>query len=107
MRKTKLTTQKLKIVLAGLCLLCLTEMPYSYYEIFRVIAFTSFIFLAYKEKDKSIWPLLWITSAILVQPFFKFYITRGLWMFIDFVWACLLLYPIFKKSETKENNEIL
>ena len=102
--KQLLITQKLKIVLAGLCLLCLVEMPYSYYEIFRVIAFTSFIYLAYIEKDKAIWPLFWIISAILVQPFFKFYITRWLWMFIDLVWACLLLYPIFKKSETKNNT---
>ena len=85
----------LKIILASLCLLCLLEMPYSFYEFFRIIALASFGFLAYKERDNGAWPLYWIISAMIVQPFHKFYITRPLWTIIDFIWAITLLYPLF------------
>ena len=86
---------QVKIVLALLCLLCLVEMPYSFYEFFRVVALASFVFLAFKEKNKGIWTLFWIISALLVQPFYKFYITRPIWTIIDIIWAIALLYPIF------------
>ena len=104
MKKVYSISEKLKFVLAGLCLLSLFEMPYSYYEIFRVIALTSFIFLAYNEKDKGLWPLIWIASAILIQPFHKFYITRWVWMIIDFLWAFLLIFTLFKDESSIKNN---
>ena len=104
MKKVYSISEKLKFVLAGLCLLSLFEMPYSYYEIFRVIALTSFIFLAYNEKDKGFWPLIWIASAILIQPFHKFNITRWMWMIIDFLWAFLLIFSLFKDEGSIKNN---
>ena len=87
----------IRIILALLCLGCLFNMPYSYYEMFRVIAMPSFIYLAYKERNKKFWPLLWIISAILIQPFYKFYIVREIWAIIDIIWAVLLIYPYFNK----------
>ena len=91
----------IKIVLAALCLLCLFDMPYSYYELFRIIAMCSFVFLAYKEREKEFWLLLWVISAIIVQPFYKFMIVREVWNIIDLIWAALLLYQVlFNKKET-------
>ena len=88
----------LRISLSLLCLLALFEMPYSYYELFRIIALCSFVFLAFKEKNKEFWPFFWIVSAIIIQPFYKFYIIRELWMFIDIIWATVLIYPIVSSN---------
>ena len=87
----------IKISLAVLCLLCLLNMPYGYYELFRVFAMCSFVFLAYKERRKDIWLLLWIVSAILVQPFYKFIIVKEIWNIIDILWAFLLIWSLKKK----------
>ena len=96
----------IKIVLAALCLLCLFDMPYSYYELFRIIAMCSFVFLAYKEREKEFWILLWVISAIIVQPFYKFMIVREVWNIIDLIWAALLLYQVLldKKGKLKHQN---
>ena len=97
----------IRISLSLLCLLALFDMPYSYYQFFRVIALCSFVFLAFKEKDQEFWPFFWIVSAILIQPFYKFYIIREIWMILDIVWASILIYPIFlSANKTQIKNSI-
>ena len=76
-------------------MLCLLDMPYSYYELFRVLAMCSFVFIAYKERRKDVWLLLWIISAVLIQPFYKFIIVREIWNIIDVIWVFLLICPEF------------
>ena len=96
----------LRISLSLLCLFALFDMPYSYYELFRIIALCCFVFLAFKEKNKEFWPFFWIVSAILIQPFYKFYIIREIWMILDIVWASILIYPILlsaNKTQTKKS----
>ena len=74
-------------------------MPYGYYELFRVFAMCSFVFSWHTEKDeKDIWLLLWIVSAILVQPFYKFIIVKEIWNIIDVLWAFFINLVTEKKN---------
>jgi len=74
-------------------------MPYSYYSVFKAIAMPSFIYLAFKERNNGVWPLVWIISAILIQPFYPFFIARGMWNIIDIIWAVLLIFPTINKDK--------
>jgi hypothetical protein len=83
-----------KILFAILCLICLLDYSYDFYEVFRYVALGSFIFLSIKEKDKHGWMALWITSALLVQPFLKPDIDQETWYIIDVAWALLLIISL-------------
>ena len=84
-----MSTKYLRIGLAILCGLCFFEMPYAYYEIFRLIAMCSFIYLMIKDDD--LWKTVWTLSAIVVQPFYKMPFNRDDWLIIDGIWIVLLV----------------
>jgi hypothetical protein len=73
-------------------------MPYGFYELFRYVAAGSFVFFAINEKDNQAWMLIWIISALLVQPFFKAGLGREIWNIVDVIWSILLIISIFKKK---------
>ena len=80
-----------KIVFAFLCLLCLLDMPYGFYQLFRVLAMGGFFYLAYLEQNKQGWPIVWIVSGLLAQPFIKVALGRDIWNLVDVIWAILLI----------------
>ena len=88
----------IKSILAIMCLVCLLDMPYGYYELFRYVAAGSFVYFAINEKDNQGWMLVWIVSALLVQPFFKAGLGREIWNIVDVAWAVILVVSIFKKK---------
>ena len=102
-----------KIILAIMSLICLLDLPYDYYQLYRFTAMAIFLILAYKERDSENWMIFWILSALLVQPFFKIAIGRDIWNIIDVLWAIILIYSIFKnqnnssKSKEEKNSSIL
>ena len=83
----------LKIALSILLLLCLLKMPYGYFQLVRFIGMVIFIILAYFEKDKTNKTLMivWICSAVLINPFIKIALGRFIWNIIDVIWAILLI----------------
>ena len=81
-----------------MCLVCLLDMPYGYYELFRYFAAGSFVLFAINEKDNQSWMFIWIISALLVQPFFKAGLGREIWNIVDLIWSILLIVSIFKKK---------
>lgn len=89
----KKTKNILKIALAILLLLCLLKMPYGYFQLVRFIGMIIFIILAYFEKDKTNKTLMivWICSAVLINPFIKIALGRFIWNIIDVIWAILLI----------------
>ena len=87
-----------KIVFALFCLLCLFEMPYGYYQLFRVVAMGSFFYLAYTEQTRQGWPIVWVVSGVLAQPFIKVALGRDIWNFVDVIWAILLIASLFIPS---------
>ena len=92
----------IKIVLAIMSLVCLLDLPYGYYQLYRFTAMGVFLTLAFKERDSENWMIFWTLSALLVQPFFKIALGKTIWIFIDLFWAVILIYSIF----INQNNSI-
>ncbi len=88
----------LKVIMAVLLLLCLTQMPYSYYKAVRVIAMLVFGYLAYvsfSKTNKEIEAFLYIAIAVLFQPILKISLGRTGWHIVDVVIAVWLLGSAF------------
>ena len=85
-----------KVVLAIMSLVCLLDMPYGYYQLYRFTAMGAFFYLAYAEQEKKEWMVVWIVSGLLVQPFFKVALGRDIWNIVDGILAVLLIISIFK-----------
>ena len=93
-----------KVVLAIMSLVCLLDMPYGYYQLYRFTAMGAFFYLAYAEQEKKEWMVVWIVSGLLVQPFFKVALGRNIWNFVDVIWAVLLIVSIFSKPKQEKIN---
>ena len=89
-----------KIILSIMSLVCLLDMPYGYYQLYRFAAMVGFFYLAYQEQNRKIWFIIWVISGLLVQPFFKISLGRELWNVVDVIWAILLILSIFKFDKT-------
>ena len=90
-------TNILKIVLAILLLLCLLNMPYGYYQLVRFLALIGFGFLAYQahQQENLTAAFIYVTLALLFQPFFKVALGRELWNVVDVGVAIGLLSSLF------------
>jgi len=88
----------LKIIVAILSVVGLFDMPYGYYQLYRVIAAASFVYFAFNSKENELWFFVWLVSAILVQPFFKIALGREIWNIVDLVLAVVILISL-KKSD--------
>ena len=87
----------LKICLSIASLICLLDMPYGYYQLYRLVACVIFGYLAINSNDDA-WIILWGISALLVQPFFKFALGREIWNIVDLVFAVVLLISLRKSD---------
>jgi hypothetical protein len=90
-----------KVVLAILFLICLLDMPYGYYQLIRflgMIGFGLFAFQAYNRQTKAFF-IIWLASAILINPLLKISLGREIWNGVDVIWAVLLFVSI--KMENK------
>ena len=106
--KNQNTLYKLiKIFLAILLLLCLAKMPYGYYQFVRFISLVGFGLLALKakEKGKKTELLVYISLAILFQPFIKISLGRSLWNIVDVVIAIALIVSVFVNQDSKKQNK--
>jgi len=98
----KKTENIIKVILSILFLICLFDMPYAYYQLVRFFGMFGFSILAYVDYEKNkTWFVIWLSSAILINPFFKIALGRDLWNFIDIIWAILLIINILKEFRRK------
>ena len=77
--------------------LCLLNMPYSYFQLVRIAGLAGFAWLAYKDgsrADKSLM-IVWIVSALLINPFLKVPLGRHIWNVVNVVWTIALLASIW------------
>ena len=95
---------KLKIFLAVLSLICVFDLPYGFYQLYRVVAMVCFSYLFYVEIENKGWNLIWLSSAILVQPIFKIAIGRDLWNIIDIIFAILLIVSTLAINKKISND---
>lgn len=103
MKKNNIINIILILFLVG----CLFKMPYSYYQLTRVIltiGFSSLIFISIKYGRFIDMPFLLI-GLIVFNPVVKFSFTRNQWHIIDMVTICVLLaYTLFNLSRTKQST---
>jgi len=55
--------------------------------------FIWFAYLDYEKKDKSL-IIVWICSAILINPFIKIVLGRTIWNTVDIIWAVIILLSL-------------
>ncbi len=97
--------QIIKIVLTVLFIGCLFDWSYGYYQLVRFLGMVGFGILAYDNYEKNrTWFIIWLSSAILINPIFKIALGRELWNIIDVIWAVLLIASIFIERKTKETE---
>ena len=94
------------LYLAALMLLCLAPMPYGYYTLVRIIATVVFGIYAYKcyiAKREGL-TLVFVTLALLFQPFAKIALGRVIWNVIDVIVAIGLIVLFF--WDWKRGNKV-
>ena len=93
----------IKLILTFLLLGCLLDFPYGYYQFVRFVALVAFAYLAYnanEQGDKNE-AFIYLTLAILFQPFIKIALGRTIWNIVDVVVGIGLIVSLFiKKSNT-------
>lgn len=90
-------TRVLSVVLAGLLLSCLADMPYGYYQFVRFAGLVGFAVLAYDsfKREEQRMAIVYVGLALLFQPFVKVALGRTVWNIVDVVVAILLLSTVF------------
>lgn len=95
------TLVTIKVLLIILFSLCLFDWQYGFYQFVRFFGMIGFGILAYNEYEKNTnLFLIWISSLILINPFFKIALGREIWNIVDIAWVIIILYSL-----KKENNE--
>lgn len=90
------TKNLIKIILSFAIVLCLIEMPYWYYQLFRIFSTIGFVYLAYLDyKSKiKITPQIFISAAIIVNPIFKISFGREVWQVVDMILLVVVIFSI-------------
>ncbi len=91
----------IKVILAILFLLCLAKMLYSYYQAVRFIGMLGFILLAYfsNQQNNKIEVIVYISLALLFQPFIKVALGRTVWNIVDVIVSAGLIISLFIKPK--------
>jgi hypothetical protein len=91
----------IKIILAIFFFLCLTDMPYGYYQLVRFAGLVGFAILAYQthEQGRQTEMIIYAGLALLFQPFFKIALGREMWNIVDVIVGLGLLISIFMKPK--------
>ena len=89
-----------KIILVVILLSCLLPLPYGAFELIRFAALIGFGYLAFKyykvhDEGKA---LIFGALALLIQPFFKLSLGRGMWNFVDVAIVLFITYLLIKKK---------
>lgn len=93
------------LYLAAVLLLCLAPMPYGYYTLVRFLATVVFGIYAYRcymaKKEAMTW--VFVTLALLFQPFAKVALGREIWNIVDVIIAIGLIALFFwERNEEKK-----
>ena len=91
----------IKIILAELFFLCLFDMPYGFYQLVRFAGMIGFTFFAYQtnEEKKQADTIIFISLALLFQPFFKIALGREIWNLVDIIVGIGLIVSVFWKKK--------
>ena len=94
----------IKTILSTLLILCLLDWEYGFYELVRFVGMVGFSLLAYEQYNKNqIWFIIWLVSAILINPLFKVALGRTIWNIVDVIWVVLLVYSIYHNKKIQSS----
>jgi hypothetical protein len=94
-RGNMLNVKLIKIILSILFLVCLLDMAFSFFQLVRFLGMIGFAILAYNNYQKNQpWFIVWVSSVILINPFFKIALGRVIWNIVDLIWVELLIVSI-------------
>jgi len=93
----------IKIFLAFLFFVCLSDMSYGFYQFVRFTAMIGFAYLAYSANEQSnkYEVFVYVALAILFQPIFKIALGRTIWNIVDFIVGIGLILSIFQNKNKK------
>lgn len=96
------------LYLAAILLICLAPMPYGYYTLVRFLATVVFGIYAYRcymvKKEAMTW--VFVTLALLFQPFAKVALGRGIWNIVDVIVAIgLIAFFFWERNEEKKADK--
>jgi hypothetical protein len=76
-------------------------MPYGYYQAVRFIGMVGFVLLAYfsYQQQQKVAVIVYITLALLFQPFLKIALGRTVWNVVDVIIAIGLILSLFFKPK--------
>lgn len=94
-------TTVIKLVLSILLVVCVFDMPYGFYQLVRFIALIGFGILAFNanQENKKTELIIYVSLALLFQPFIKISLGRDLWNIIDVIIAVALISSLFVKNK--------
>ena len=94
-------TTVIKLVLSILLVVCVFDMPYGFYQLVRFIALIGFGILAFNanQENKKTELIIYVSLALLFQPFIKISLGRDLWNIVDIIVGIGLLTTIFLKFD--------
>jgi len=93
------TLVSIKILLIILFILCLFDWQYGFYQFARFFGMIGFGILAYNEYEKNTnLFLIWISSLILINPFFKIALGKEIWNVVDIVWVIIIAYSFLNRK---------
>ena len=91
----------IKLILSILLVVCVFDMPYGFYQLVRFIALVGFGILALNanQENKKTELIIYVSLALLFQPFMKISLGRDLWNIIDVIIAVALVSSLFVKNK--------
>ena len=96
------------LYLAAFLLICLAPMPYGYFTLVRILATVVFGIYAYRcfLAKKEGWTWVFVTLALLFQPFAKVALGREIWNIIDVIVAIgLIAFFFWERNEGQKVNK--
>ena len=96
------------LYLAAFLLICLAPMPYGYFTLVRILATVVFGIYAYRcfLAKKEGWTWVFVTLALLFQPFAKVALGREIWNIIDVIVAIgMIAFFFWERNEGQKVNK--
>ena len=91
----------IRLLIIALCLLCLADMPYGFFQFVRFVVAGGFMFLAFdssKSENKN-QVIAYIALAVLFQPLLKISLGRTLWTIVDVGVAIWLIITLVNRRK--------
>lgn len=90
-----------RVALGVFLILAIIGLPYDFYNLLRVFGFVVFLLSSYEayRDTKAALTIIWLTSAIAINPLFPIVMSRFTWQIIDAVWVVIIIYDYAFKSK--------